>query len=125
MQTRLCEHAGTARLDGINLSLRVGHALEACGKLRTVEVKALAGLNGTKGRTGRVANTAREVARLVQRAVLLCLLAVVGEGLVHVDLVGRGRGRRVVGGDGDGELVRDQLDGFDVAEACESCGLRA
>lgn len=88
MLFHLCEHAGTARLDGIDLSLGVGHALEACGKLGAVEVEAVARLNGAKGRTGCAANTAGEVARLVQWAVLLCLLAVAGERL----------GKRVGGG---------------------------
>jgi hypothetical protein len=77
----LCEHAGTTRLDGIDLGLRVGHALEACGKLGAVEVEALACLNRAEGRSRCAANTAGEVARLIQRAVLLRLLPVAGEGL--------------------------------------------
>lgn len=77
----LCKHAGTAGLDGIDLGLRVGHSLEAGGKLGTVEVEALARLDGAEGRTGSAADAAGEVARLVQGAVLLCLLAVAGEGL--------------------------------------------
>jgi len=88
MLPHLCEHAGPTRLNSIDLSLRESHALKACGKLGAVEVEALARLNGAKGGTGCAANTAGEVARLVQRAVLLCLLAVAGEGL----------GKRVGGG---------------------------
>ena len=80
MLYHLCEHAGAAGLDGLDLGLRPGHPLEACGKLGTVEVKALACLNGAEGRTGS-ASDAGVVAGLVQRAVLLCLLAVAGEGL--------------------------------------------
>lgn len=52
MLIHLCEHAGTAGLDSLDLSLRPCHALEACGKLGAVEVEALACLNGSKGRTG-------------------------------------------------------------------------
>lgn len=81
MLLHLCEHAGTARLDSIDLSLGVRHALEACGKLGTVEVEALARLHGAEGRARCAANTAGEVAGLVQRTVLLCFLAVAGEGL--------------------------------------------
>ena len=84
----LCEHACTTRLDSIDLSLREGHALEACGKLGTVEVEALACLNGTKGRARSASNTAGVISGLVQGAVLLGLLAVAGEGL----------GQRVSGG---------------------------
>lgn len=88
MLLHLCEHAGTTRLDGVNLGLGEGHALEACGKLGAVEVEALARFNRAERRTGCAANTAGEVARLIQRAMLLCLLAVAGEGL----------GKRVGGG---------------------------
>ena len=81
MLLHLCEHAGTTRLDSIDLSLGEGHTLEACGKLGAVEVEALARFNRAKGRSRRAANTAGEVARLVQRTMLLCLLAVAGKGL--------------------------------------------
>ena len=84
----LCEHAGTTRLNGLDLGLRPSHSLESCGKLGTVEVEALACLNRAKGRAGSASNSAGVISRLVQRAVLLCLLAVTGEGL----------GQRVSGG---------------------------
>jgi hypothetical protein len=56
MLIHLCEHAGTAGLDGLDLSLRPGHPLEARGKLGAVEVEALACLNGSKGRAGSAAD---------------------------------------------------------------------
>lgn len=77
----LCEHASTAGFDSLDLSLRPRHALETRGKLRAVEVEALACLNRTEGRAGSAANAARVVPGLVQRAMLLCLLAVAGERL--------------------------------------------
>jgi hypothetical protein len=84
----LCEHTGTTRLNGIDLGLRPSHSLESCGKLGTVEVEAFACLNRAKGRAGSASNTAGVIPGLVQRAVLLCLLAVTGKGL----------GQRVSGG---------------------------
>ena len=84
----LCEHAGTTRLNSLNLGLRPSHSLESCGKLGTVEVEALACLNRAEGRAGSASNSAGVISGLVQRAVLLCLLAVTSEGL----------GQRVSGG---------------------------
>jgi hypothetical protein len=84
----LCEHTGTTRLNGLDLGLGPSHSLESCGKLGTVEVEALACLNRAKGRAGSASNTTGVIPGLVQRAVLLCLLAIAGEGL----------GQRVSGG---------------------------
>lgn len=81
MLLHLCKLASTAGLDGIDLGLRPCHALEACGELGAVEEKALACLDRTKGRTGSAADAAGEVPGLIQRAVLLGLLAVAGKGL--------------------------------------------
>jgi hypothetical protein len=77
----LCEHAGATRLNSLDLGLRPSHPLEACGKLGTVEVEALACLNRAKSRARSASNTAGVISGLVQRAVLLCLLTVAGEGL--------------------------------------------
>ena len=78
--------AGTARLDCLNLGLSPCQSSEAIGKLITVEEKAFAGLYRAESRAGRAADTAgRELVGLVQRSMLLGLLAVgcegVGEGV--------------------------------------------
>ena len=75
--------AGTARLKQIHLGLCEGDLLEARGQLGTVEQEALCCLNGTEVLARRTTNvTADQSARgRVQRAVLLCLLAVCLEGV--------------------------------------------
>lgn len=114
----LCKHAGTARLNGVNLSLRPGHSLEACGKLGTVKVETLARLNRAEGGAGSAPDTAGVVSGLVQRAVLLCLLAVAGERLRQRV---RGGGRVGLGSvvyvcDSVSAIYSDALRGADVRE---------
>jgi hypothetical protein len=84
--------AGTTRLDGLDLGFGPCHPLEALRKLGAVEKGTLPGLNGAKRGSWRRADVAsREFGCLIQRAVLLRLLAVACERLRK-----RLRGRRRV-----------------------------
>ena len=71
-----CAKTCAARLNGLDLGLGPGQPLEALGELGAIEVVALGSLNWAEGAAGNTANVA---ARLVQRAVLLGLLAVARE----------------------------------------------
>jgi hypothetical protein len=74
--------ASTTRLNGLDLGFGPCHPLEAPRKLRAVEERALSGLNGAERGSWRRADVAgRELGCLVQRAVLLGLLAVACERL--------------------------------------------
>lgn len=75
------EHAGTARLNCLNLGLRPGELLEALWQLRAVKEQSLAGLDGAKRLARCAANVATNGSKTgVQRAVLLSLLSVALEG---------------------------------------------
>ena len=79
-----CLHvkACTAGLNGLNLGLGPGQALEALGKLGAIEEGALSGFNRAKRRAWRRSDVASRVLRcLVQRSVLLSLLAIACEGV--------------------------------------------
>lgn len=84
------EEAGTAGLDGLDLSRAPPQAAEAGRKLAAVEDLALARLDGAEGRAGLAANGAAGKGALVEGAVLLSLLAVAGKG-VRQGLGGSGR----------------------------------
>lgn len=73
------EKAGTARLDGLDLGLAPWQAPEAGGELVAVEDLALARLDRAESGAGLAANGAAGEFTLVERAVLLGLLAVAGE----------------------------------------------
>ncbi len=76
MLIHLCELAGAARLNGVDLSLSPRQSLEACGQLGAVKEEALGCLDRAERGAGRAADAAGVVPGLVERAVLLCLLAV-------------------------------------------------
>lgn len=74
----LREQAGTAGLNGLNLGLGPGKAVETGRKLVAVEEFTLLGLNGAQGGTSAAANALRERGT-AKGAVLLSLDTVGGE----------------------------------------------
>ena len=83
-RVRLCEHAGTTGLDGLDLSCAPGGSCETGRQVAPVEELAGCGLDGTKRLSGLGANEATVLAgrgTAGQRTVLLCLLSVGSEGV--------------------------------------------
>lgn len=80
-----CVQAGTTGLDGLDLCLGPREPAESSRKLRAIPELSLLRLDPAKGRAGGAANmpanNCREVHRLIQGAVLLCLLSVGSKGL--------------------------------------------
>lgn len=76
----LSEQAGTAGLNGLNLSLGPRKTVEASRKLVAVEKFTVLRLNGTQRGTRAAANALRERGT-AKRAVLLSLDTVGGEGV--------------------------------------------
>lgn len=77
-----CVEAGTTGLNCLDLGFSPCHTLEAPRKLGAVEEGALSSLNRAERGSRRSADVAsRELGALVQRAVLLGLLAVACEGI--------------------------------------------
>lgn len=128
----LREHAGAAGLDRLDLGLAPGQTAEASGKLSAVEELASSGLDGAQGRAGHVADAAGGEGSATERAVLLSLGSVGGEG-VRESSGGRGGvdTRSVIHRLGDGALAQeaDQRGAGSVAESgsgvhCDGDGLR-
>jgi hypothetical protein len=94
----LCVEAGTAGLNGINLSLSPGETAEAGGKLSAVEELAVLGLDGAERGT-RLATDGAGGGGATERTVLLSLGAV-GSKRIGESAGGRGGvdARRVVDG---------------------------
>lgn len=90
---------GTAGLNGFNLSLAPGKAVETGGQLEAVEELALLGLNGAQRRARVTADGTLGERGATERAVLLSLGAV-GSERVGQNARGRGgvRTRSVVNG---------------------------
>lgn len=94
-ETYLTEESSAAGLDSLDLSGVEGSAVEASGELRDVKGNALRRLDGAEGGSGGSAE-----ARLLERTVLLDVVAVGAEGLV-----GGGSIAVSVAGPGLGELL--------------------
>ena len=84
----LGSHASTTGLDGLNLSLAPWQTVEALGKVGSVEVLALLGLNGAQRNTCVATNSALSERSTTKRTVLL------GLGTVGSERVGQNTGRR-------------------------------
>lgn len=96
----LAEESSAARLDGIDLSSSQGAALEAGGESRGIEQDTLGGLNAAERSTASTANAAAGTDCLLERTMLLGVVAVGAEGSV-----GRGSRAVSVAGPGLGELA--------------------
>lgn len=81
IETFLREHAGAAGLDGLNLGLAPRETAETSRELSAIEELARAGLNGAERRSGLTADAASGEGGATERAVLLCLGSVGGEGV--------------------------------------------
>lgn len=90
---RLTDEGSTAGLNGLDLGSAESSAAEACRELGDVECDTLRGVNRAEAGAGGTANTTVSANGLLQRTVLLGVVAVGAEGSVS----GRGRAVAVVG----------------------------